>query len=74
MSKMPSSGSLDKASQMMKLGSSLSGGDQQQQQPQQMMQPAPMMPTRGGGQFTPVQLSSMRMRQPQGAPPLQRMG
>jgi hypothetical protein len=33
-----------------------------------------MMPTRGGGQFTPVQLSSMRMRQPQGAPPLQRMG
>jgi hypothetical protein len=59
----------------MKLGSQLSGGGQQQpQQPQQMMQPAPVMPTRGGGQFTPVQLSSMRMRQPQGAPPLQRMG
>ena len=57
---------------MMKLGSGLAGGDQQQ--PQQMMQPAPAMPTRGSGQFTPVQLSSMRMRQPQGALPLQRMG
>jgi hypothetical protein len=72
MSKMPSSGSLDKASQMMKLGSQLSGGGQQQ--PQQMMQPAPAMPTGNAPQFTPVQLSSMRMRQPQGAPPLQRMG